>query len=171
VRRTNRENESRRDPKGFRVAANILLALIGLLVSVGPAFGQSARDWITGLQREPIHVNVWPEGKKVAICFVLYVEVWGYGHGPNFRSDMVARDPDVVDESFRQYAIEWGIPRVGRLFKEQGVPLSIALNASSFAPRFRPRLLSPTVSTIQPSSCPLDAASTPREPTFVARSI
>jgi peptidoglycan/xylan/chitin deacetylase (PgdA/CDA1 family) len=42
---------------------------------------------------------------------------------------MVSRDPDVVDESFRQYAIEWGVPRVGRLFNEQGVPLSIALNA------------------------------------------
>ena len=128
VRRTTRESESRRDRKGF-AAANILLALMGLLVLVGPAFGQNARDWVTGLPREPIHVNVWPEGKKVAVCFVLYVEVWGYGHGPNFRPDMVARDPDVVDESFRQYAIEWGIPRVGRLFKEQGVPLSIALNA------------------------------------------
>jgi allantoinase len=44
---------------------------------------------------------------------------------------MVARDPDVVDESFRQYAIDSGIPRVGRLFNEQGVPLSIALNALS----------------------------------------
>jgi peptidoglycan/xylan/chitin deacetylase (PgdA/CDA1 family) len=42
---------------------------------------------------------------------------------------MGARDPDVVDESFRHYAIEWGIPRVGRLFKEQGAPLSLALNA------------------------------------------
>jgi peptidoglycan/xylan/chitin deacetylase (PgdA/CDA1 family) len=42
---------------------------------------------------------------------------------------MVGRDPDVVDESFRQYSIDWGIPRVGRLFKEQGVPLSVALNA------------------------------------------
>jgi peptidoglycan/xylan/chitin deacetylase (PgdA/CDA1 family) len=42
---------------------------------------------------------------------------------------MVARDPDVVDESFRRYAIDWGIPRVGRLFNEQGMPLSIALNA------------------------------------------
>jgi hypothetical protein len=42
---------------------------------------------------------------------------------------MVARDPDVVDESFRQYAVNWGIPRVGRLFNEQGLPLSIALNA------------------------------------------
>ena len=32
-------------------------------------------------------------------------------------------------KSFRQYAIDWGIPRVGRLFNEQGAPLSIALNA------------------------------------------
>ena len=103
--------------------------LIGLLVSTGPVLAQSTTDWITGLPREPIHVKAWPGGKKVAVCFVLYVEVWGFGHGPNCRSDMTARDPDVVDESFRQYAIEWGIPRVGRLFNEEAAPLSIALNA------------------------------------------
>jgi peptidoglycan/xylan/chitin deacetylase (PgdA/CDA1 family) len=74
-------------------------------------------------------LQAWPEGKKVAVCFVLYVEVWGFGHGPNFRPDTAARDPDVVDEAFRQYAIDWGIPRVGRLFKEQGLPVSVALNA------------------------------------------
>jgi len=73
--------------------------------------------------------KAWPGGKKVAICFVLYVEEWGYGRGPNLRPDMVARDPDVVDESFRRYAVDWGVPRVGRLFKEQGLPLSVALNA------------------------------------------
>jgi hypothetical protein len=116
--------------RGFSSATNILLALIGLLISAAPAAGgENTRDWITGLPREPIHVKAWPAGKKVAVCFILYVEVWGFGHGPNFRPDMVARDPDVVDESFRQYAIEWGIPRVGRLFNEQGMPLSIALNA------------------------------------------
>jgi len=128
VRRTRRKNESGHDRKGF-VVATFLLALAGLLAWVDPAFSQNSRDWITGLPREAIHVKAWPEGKKVAVCFVLYVEVWGFGHGPNFRSDMVARDPDVVDEAFRQYSIDWGVARVGRLFKEQGVPLSIALNA------------------------------------------
>jgi peptidoglycan/xylan/chitin deacetylase (PgdA/CDA1 family) len=34
-----------------------------------------------------------------------------------------------VNEAFRQYAIDWGVPRVGRLFKELDVPLSIVLNA------------------------------------------
>ena len=110
-------------------AAGFFLALLGLLVSAAPAFSAEASDWITGLPREPIHVAAWPGGKKVAVCFVLYVEVWGRGQGPNFRPDMVARDPDVVDEAFRQYAIEWGVPRVGRLFKAEGVPMSIALNA------------------------------------------
>lgn len=129
VRRTRRKNESGHVRKGFVVVANFLLALAGLLAWVDPAFSQNSRDWITGLPREAIHVKAWPEGKKVAVCFVLYVEVWGFGHGPNFRSDMVARDPDVVDEAFRQYSIDWGVARVGRLFKEQGVPLSIALNA------------------------------------------
>jgi allantoinase len=60
---------------------------------------------------------------------VLYVEVWGHDHGPNFRPDMGDRKPDLVDEAFRQYAINWGVPRVGRLFKEMGAPLSLALNA------------------------------------------
>ena len=109
--------------------AGIFLALIGLLVSAGPAFSQSSKDWITGLPREAIAVKAWPGDRKVAICFVLYVEVWGHGQGPNFRPDMKARNPDVVDEAFRQYAIEWGVPRVGRLFREQALPLSIALNA------------------------------------------
>jgi peptidoglycan/xylan/chitin deacetylase (PgdA/CDA1 family) len=113
----------------FSPAGKILFVFIGLLISAASAVSENAKDWITGLPREPIHVKAWPGGKKVAVCFVLYVEVWGFGHGPNFRPDMVSRDPDIVDESFRQYAIEWGIPRVGRLFNEQGVPLSIALNA------------------------------------------
>ena len=129
VNKTERENAPKRNQKGFNSATNILWALIGLVISAGPAVSENTSDWITGLPREPIHVKAWPGGKKVAVCFILYVEVWGFGHGPNFRPDMVARDPDVVDESFRQYAIEWGIPRVGRLFNEQGMPLSIALNA------------------------------------------
>lgn len=104
-----------------------LLAL--LLVWTSAAFAQPSKDWITGLPREDIHVKSWPDGKKVAVSFVFYVEVWGYGHGPNFRPDMNGRQPDVVDEAFRQYAIDWGVPRVGRLFHDMGVPLSIALNA------------------------------------------
>jgi allantoinase len=109
--------------------AGILLALVGLAASGELSASADTSDWITGLPREPIHVGVWPGGKKVAVCFVLYVEVWGYGHGPNFRSDMVDRDPDIVDESFRRYAIDWGIARIGRLFKEEQLPLSVALNA------------------------------------------
>lgn len=109
-------------------ASTALLMLFGLVASSTSAFGQQT-DWITGLQREPIHVAQWPGGKKVAVCFVLYVEVWGHDHGPNFRPDMAGRTPDLVDEAFRQYAIVEGVPRVGRIFKEMGAPLSIALNA------------------------------------------
>ncbi len=129
VNRTERENAPKNYWKGFVASISILAVLVGLLVSTGPAVAENTVDWITGLPREPIHVKAWPGGKKVAVCFVLYVEVWGFGHGPNLRPDMVARDPDVVDESFRQYAINWGVPRVGRLFNEEGMPLSIALNA------------------------------------------
>ena len=107
----------------------LVAALLVAAAFATSAAAQSSLDWITGFQREQMQVKAWPEGRKVAICFVFYVEVWGKGNGPNFRPDMVDRKPDVVDESVRQYAIEWGVPRIGRLFKEQGAPLSIALNA------------------------------------------
>ena len=129
VSKTEQESTRTNNPKSFGSATNILLALTGLLIFAGPVASQNTNDWVTGLPREPIHVKAWPDGKKVAVCFIFYVEVWGFGHGPNFRPDMVARDPDVVDESFRQYAVNWGIPRVGRVFNEQGMPVSIALNA------------------------------------------
>jgi allantoinase len=86
-------------------------------------------DWITKLPREPIHVTAWPSGKKVAVIFTLFVEEFGFGQGPIFRPDLASRNPDLVNENFRQYAQNWGIPRVGRLFKQLDVPLSIALNA------------------------------------------
>ena len=110
-------------------AASIIVAFICMIILAGPADSARKDDWITGLPREPIHVKEWPGGKKLAVCFVLYVEVWGHGQGPNLRPDTVTRKPDVVNESFRQYAITSGIPRVGRVFNEQHLPLSIGLNA------------------------------------------
>ena len=111
-------------------SSTVLVLVLGLL-ALSPALlaGADVTDWVAGIPRQPIHVSEWPGGKKVAICFVLYVEVWGFGQGPNFRPDMAGRKPDLVDESFREYGIEWGVPRLGALFKEQDVPLTIALNA------------------------------------------
>ena len=103
--------------------------LIGLRASAGPVATENTRDWITGLAREPIHVASWPGGKKVAVCFVLCVEVWGHGHGPNLRPDLAARNPDVVDEAFRQYAINWGVPRVGGIFHEQLSPTQVLFDS------------------------------------------
>jgi allantoinase len=103
--------------------------LLAAILTLAPAPARSSTDWITGLPRQDIPVASWPGGKKVAVAFVLYVEVWGRGHGPNFHPDMIGRKPDLVDEGFRQYAINLGLPRVGRVFKEMGVPLSLALNA------------------------------------------
>jgi allantoinase len=37
----------------------------------------------------------YPGGKRVAVCFVLYVEVWGLGYDPNLRLDTVVRKPDM----------------------------------------------------------------------------
>jgi len=128
--KTDRQPASKRSyQQGFGSAGKLALALIYLFFLAIPARSEDSSDWITGLPRAPIHLKAWPGGKKVAVCFVLYVEVWGFGNGPNLRPDTVARKPDIVNESFRQYAINSGISRVGRVFNEEAMPLSIALNS------------------------------------------
>jgi allantoinase len=110
---------------GFCAAVVLLFAVhlsSGLLA-------QDGTDPVTQLPRDPIHVVAWPAGKKVAVSFALFVEEFGFGQGPVFRPDLATRNPDLVNEAFRQYAIDWGIARVGRLFKELHVPLSVVLNA------------------------------------------
>lgn len=111
------------------IFALLLAAVAALAPAPAPAAAGASTDWITGLPRQDIPVDTWPGGKKVAVLFVLYVETWGHGQGPNFRPDMTGRTPDLVDEGFRQYAIHFGLPRTGRLFRDMGVPLSLALNA------------------------------------------
>jgi allantoinase len=109
--------------------ATLVTALVLLFAVARSAAAQDGTDPVTGLPRDPVHVAAWPGGKKVAVSFALFVEEFGFGQGPVFRPDLAARNPDLVNEAFRQYAIDWGIPRVGRLFKELDVPLSVALNA------------------------------------------
>ena len=96
----------------------------------GVTLAQEGTDWTTKFPRDPVHVSAWPGGKKVAVSFALFVEEFGFGQGPIFRPDLATRNPDLVNEAFRQYAISWGNLRVGRLFKELDVPLSIVLNAA-----------------------------------------
>ena len=103
-------------------------ALVGLHHS-SAILAQESADWVTALPRAPVHVASWPAGRKVAVRFALFVEEFGFGQGPVLRPDLATRSPDLVNEAFRQYAIDWGIARVGRLFKELDVPLSIVLNA------------------------------------------
>ena len=114
-----------REPAFFVAGMAVLLAVH--LPSATMA--QDGVDRVTGFAREPIHVAAWPAGRKVAVSFALFVEEFGVGQGPVFRPDLATRTPDLVNEAFRQYAIDWGVTRVGRLFKELDVPLSIVLNA------------------------------------------
>ena len=102
-----------------------------LVIAYGLSWAEAGTkpDSVTGFPRETHEQKEWKPGKKVAVCFVLYVEVWGFGQGPNFRDDMAVRNPDLVNEAFRQYGIDFGIERAGRVFQEEDVPLSIALNA------------------------------------------
>jgi peptidoglycan/xylan/chitin deacetylase (PgdA/CDA1 family) len=111
---------------GFFKAA---VLLFGIFACLQTALAQDTTDWVTRFAREPVRVSDWPGGKKVAVSFALFVEVFGFGQGPVLRPDLATRNPDLVNEAFRQYAITAGNPRVGRLFKELDVPLSLVLNA------------------------------------------
>ena len=105
------------------------LAMAALVLALLPAAAQEATDPVTGFAREAVHVASWPDGKKVAVSFALFVEEFGFGQGPIFRPDLATRNPDLVNEAFRQYGIDWGVVRVGRLFKELDAPLTIVLSA------------------------------------------
>jgi allantoinase len=104
-------------------AAAIALLLPGALLA------QDGVDWITKFPRIGLHVAAWPGGKKVAVSFALFVEEFGFGQGPVYRPDLASRTPDLVNENFRAYSQSWGNLRVGRLFKDLGVPLTVVLNA------------------------------------------
>jgi allantoinase len=108
----------------------VLLCLLEAQVFFECAFAQDGTDLVTKFPRDPVHVAAWPGGKKVAVSFALFVEVFGFGQGPVLRPDLAARNPDLVNEAFRQYAITEGNLRVARLFKELDVPLDIVLNAA-----------------------------------------
>jgi len=108
----------------------VLALLVASHVLSGVALAQDGTDWVTKFPREPAQVSTWPGGKKVAVSFALFVEVFGFGQGPVFRPDLATRNPDLVNEAFRQYAVTWGNLRVARLFKELDVPLSVVLNAT-----------------------------------------
>ena len=117
---------------GKRRQAGLVLGLVLLFAihaSCSAARAQEPTDWVTKFPREPVRVAAWPGGKKVALSFALFVEVFGFGQGPVLRPDLMTRNPDLVNEAFRQYAIGAGNLRVARLFKELDVPLSIVLNA------------------------------------------
>jgi peptidoglycan/xylan/chitin deacetylase (PgdA/CDA1 family) len=121
---TTRKVRSAGRGRAFVAGAALLFA-----AHLASASAQEVADPVTGFARTPVHVAAWPGGKKVAVSFALFVEEFGFGQGPVYRPDMVTRNPDLVNEAFRQYAIDWGIARVGRLFKELDAPLTIVLSA------------------------------------------
>jgi hypothetical protein len=53
--------------------------------------------------------------------FRLFVEELGFGQGPVFRPDMLSRNPDLVNEAFRQYA---SCPTITRCCVSHGVSVS-----------------------------------------------
>ena len=110
----------------------VFVAGVALLLAVHLPFAALAQDGTDRGHRICARAGPcrdWPSGRKVAVSFALFVEEFGFGQGPVFRPDLATRSPDLVNEAFRQYAIDWGIARVGRLFKELDVPLTIVLNA------------------------------------------
>jgi len=126
------------NPVYFRTSAiihikNLFLSFVIIFLSSflysSVAYSQTTNDWFTNLPRKTIPIKTWPEGKKVAVCFILHVEEWGLGQGPVFRPDNVTRHPDFLNDSFREYSIDRGLLRVAGIFREEHLPLSLSLNA------------------------------------------
>jgi allantoinase len=57
----------------------VLALLVASHVLSGVALAQDGTDWVTKFPREPAQVSTWPGGKKVAVSFALFVEVFGFG--------------------------------------------------------------------------------------------
>src|SRR5262249_8979887 len=72
-------------PPGF--IPGLPLVIVGCLPA-DLAFAQNGTDWVTKFARDPVHVTSWPAGKKVAVSFALFVEVFGFGQGPVLRPDL-----------------------------------------------------------------------------------
>src|SRR5262249_33327510 len=136
-----------RETRKRGVVAGLAIPFAAPLSSASLA--REGTDVVTGFPREPIRVASWPGGEKVAVSFALFVEVFGFGQGPVFRPDLMSRNPDLVNEAFRQYAITSGNLRVARLFKELDVPLDLVLNAAF--PRAYPAVWK-EVRAIQPNA-------------------
>ena len=94
-----------------------LLTMAGLTA----ARADSKTDLITGFPRQTIEQKEWMPGKKVAVCFIIHLETWGVGMGPNLRPDLTDRKPDLVNEAFRQYGIHIGLERACRSFSRRGI--------------------------------------------------
>ena len=116
---------------GRNRASNLIagMMLVFFVDFASAVLAQDGSDPVTGFRREPIHVAAWPGNKKVAVSFALFVEEFGFGQGPVLRPDLAKRNPDLVNEAFRQYGIDFGITRVGRVFRESSVPLTTVLNS------------------------------------------
>ena len=89
-----RELSRRAQAFGFVVAMTFAL---GVQLPLA-AFAQDGIDPVTRFARDPVHVAVWPGGRKVAVSFALFVEEFGFGRGPVFRPDLATRKPDLVHE-------------------------------------------------------------------------
>jgi hypothetical protein len=83
-----RELSRRAQAFGFVVAMTFAL---GVQLPLA-AFAQDGIDPVTRFARDPVHVAVWPGGRKVAVSFALFVEEFGFGQGPVFRPDLATRN-------------------------------------------------------------------------------
>ena len=77
---------TRRAWRGSTVAALSILFAAGVCVEVASA--QDDTDLVTKFPRNPIRVAAWPGGKRVAVSFALFIEVFGFGQGPVLRPDL-----------------------------------------------------------------------------------
>jgi hypothetical protein len=75
-----------------------LVIIFGIQGSSTITLAQGETDSVTKFPRDPVHISAWPGGKKVAVSFALFVEVFAFGQGPVFRPDLMTRNPDLSND-------------------------------------------------------------------------
>lgn len=71
----------------------------------------------------------WPDGRRLAVTFVIHVECFDKNEGPQILPHLATRTPDIANAGWRHYGNVWGLPRLIRIFSSRGIPYSVALNS------------------------------------------
>ena len=83
----------------------------------------------------------WPDGKRLAFCFVINVEYYAFGKGHGMDNAVANAPPTQRNYAWRDYGNRVGLWRLFRLFDELQLPA--AFNVNTLLYRYQPDVFEP----------------------------